>query len=231
MKLIYQDFGCILQLLDIWMLFFLLMNAVFTAIDCWVDYEYRKEIMERKKAILEVRQNNFTTAQIVSNAFFQNSDLNKSDLAALGHEEPQICWEEEIPLAKTEEEKGADTVLEGENDVIGETKQQKVEHEVVEDMKDGEAQPPKPEDNEVKPSGTSAVLYAAFYEDWTSKTGKVFTSCHFQKQIFKYSFCELINQAERINNAVKIAVPIVTIIFIIVFSVVAAVGSSSASNH
>ncbi len=121
----------------------------------------------------------------------QKSDLTKSDLAALGQEEPQICWEEEIALPKTDDVKDQDipvseTAPEGETEAVVGKKQpneeekaeKEVEAERKENIKDEEAAPPKPEDGDVKASGTSAVLYAAFYEEWTSNTGKVFFIYH-----------------------------------------------------
>jgi hypothetical protein len=36
------------QLVDLWLLFFLILTAVFTGLDIWIDYEYRRDLEKQK---------------------------------------------------------------------------------------------------------------------------------------------------------------------------------------
>jgi len=110
----------------------------------------------------------------------QKSDLSKADLAALGHEKPQICWEEETSPSNAEDEKAKEiTDLETTNDKKVAVDEEKggldptVDVNVNDNPKNEEESQSKPAESEAKTSGTSALLFAAFYEDWASKTGKV----------------------------------------------------------
>ena len=36
------------QLVDLWLLFFLILTAIFTGLDIWIDYEFRRDLEKQK---------------------------------------------------------------------------------------------------------------------------------------------------------------------------------------
>jgi len=107
--------------------------------------------------------------------------LTQSDLAALGHEQTQICWDQESSPQKIEKESEEEIpVLETIDETLAvEDMTQVSTEESTEGVSDDKRAKKDEEasssvDKEVKTSGASAVLYAAFYDEWASKSGKVF---------------------------------------------------------
>lgn len=101
-------------------------------------------------------------------------------MAALGQEKPQICWEQESGLLNAEPVKGKEIPeleIINEDDTKLVDEKEMVEPKAVDDgnenVKEEDATTSKPEESDGQTSGTSALIFAAFYEDWASKAGKV----------------------------------------------------------
>jgi hypothetical protein len=53
------------QLVDLWLLFFLILTSIFTGLDILIDYEYRK-FMKRQEEVQEVILSGATTFSITT---------------------------------------------------------------------------------------------------------------------------------------------------------------------